>query len=120
MFGAAAGTTEATLAAICGAKAGATDVTAPAICAAKSGALVAAAAAISAAASGARSVAKAAISGADEAFSAESCSTVFTRVSTPISAASWMALFCVAFSFEPEAPALCNKAFVTILAADSC
>ena len=81
---------------------------------------MAAAAAISAAALGARSVAKAAISGADEAFSDESCFTVSTRVSTPISAASWMALFWVVFSFEPEAPALCNKAFVTTLAADSC
>jgi hypothetical protein len=96
------------------------DVTAPAICSAKFGAPVAAAAAISAAALGARSVAKAAISGADEAFSAESCSTVFKRVSPPISAASWMALFWVEFSFEPEAPALCNKVFVTTLAADSC
>jgi hypothetical protein len=120
MFGAALGTTEATLAAICGAKAGAMAVTAPAICAAKSGALVAAAAAISGAALGARSVAKAAISAADEAFSAESCSTVCKRVSPPISAASWMALFCFVFSPEPEAPALCNKVFVTTLAADSC
>ena len=81
---------------------------------------MAAAAAISGAALGARSVAKEAISGADEALSDESCSTVFKRVSTPISAASWMALFWVLFSFEPEVSALCNKAFVTTLAADSC
>jgi hypothetical protein len=108
-----------TLVAICAANEGAMDATAPAICAAKLGAPVAAAAAISGAASGARSVAKAAISGAEEAFSDESCSTIFKRVSPPISAASSMAVFWSVFRPEPGAAALCNMAFVTTVAADS-